>query len=373
MANNKHGARILDSKPPVLVRVTPDGVIQRTVRTVVLSAEKQHYYMGFVPGSEHKPKILTALGFSYLNSFSPLAWIPQNTLRNREGKEVGNPYRDLVTRTVSVRRFAVGRAMDGTLRAHDLTVIYDVNAYFAADVLGKYNYVPKGHRGPLPNPDWGKILNERSTEKFLDKHETWASVPIAPGICLVFDASHDVVRKLYREHAEREKFPDRFATTVCERNIFKKHFGFSTVPDDCRVEIACWQQPEFDFESLQDRIITRNGKIMIDGEEVVVDVAEEVATTEDLDAIVNDENDSQQDHQQATEQPVASNIGDALATLRTMIKSIGGIDVAKKILADKLDEYKIKSLADVGQLEDEAKIRGLVDVCIRYAKECETK
>jgi hypothetical protein len=368
--SKQHGARIVDTKPPVMVRVTPDGVIQRTLRTVTLSAEKQHFYLGFVPGSDQKPKIITALGFSYLNSFSPLAWIPQNSIRNSDGREVGNPYRDLTTRTVSVRRFAVGRAMDGTLRAHDLTVIYDVNAYFAADVLGKYNYVPRNHKGALPTPAWGKILNDRAADKFLDKNDTWASVPIAPGVTLVFDATNETVRKLYREHAEREKFPDRFATTICERNIFKKHFGFSTVPSDGKVQIACWQQPEFDFESLQDRIITRNGKILIDGEEVMVEVAEETATAEDLNAVVNDENDGPVDHpheETTTEEPCQ--VDNLRSNLRTEIKSMGGGKVAEKVLAEKLAEYKLRSLSDVATLDDEKKLSGLIDVCIRHSKE----
>ena len=220
----------------------------------------------------------------------------------------------------------------------------------------------------MPSPDWGKILNERAADKYLDKHDTWASVPIAPGICLVFDATHEVVRKLYREHAEREKFPDRFATTVCERNIFKKHFGFSTVPADGKVEIACWQQPEFDFEALQDRIVTRNGKIIVDGEEVMVEVAEEVATEEDLDAVVNDENDSAAGLPQHDEPISQSNgVDSARAVLRTMIKSIG-LDVAKEILAPKLKEFGLNSMADLATLDDEQKLRELNDVCIRHSK-----
>lgn len=373
--NAPHGTRIASTTPPTVIRIGPDGIVQRTTRIVTLSAERQHYYLGFVPGSDAKPKIITALGFSYLNSFNPLSWIPQKTLHSREGREVGNPYRDVATRTVSVRRFAVGRSMDGTLRAHDLTVIYDVNAYFASDVLGKYNFVPKNHKGPMPQPVWGKILNDRAADRYLDKHDTWASVPIAPGICLVFDATDDTVRKLYREHAEREKFPDRFATTVCERNIFKKHFGFSTAPPDGKVTITCWQQPEFDFETLQGKIITRNGRIIVDGEEVEVEVAEEEATTEDLEAVINDENDGPVagSHHTATETTDSGNVESLRQNLRGMIQSIGGSDIAQSVLGPLLAEYGMKKLSQLATCYDEEKLRALIDGCIRHSKNKEGK
>lgn len=291
IVNKTSGTRIVDQgRNSFLIKVTPEGIVRQTIMEVTLLAEKGHFYLGKGKGKEAPPRIITAQGFVYLNSLAPLSFIPQTTLVNNEGKVVGNPSKDLVNKTVTVRRFAVGRSWDGSLRAHDLTLTYDLNAYFAADVLAKYNYASYGPNGSTIEPPWGKIVNERAAERLLDSKDTWSYVRVAPGVCLAFDCTFKLVRELYREHAEREKFPDRQATALCNRNILKNHFGFTHVPEDGKVKICCWHSEDLEFEKLEQKLVTRNGIVTIDGEEIAVEVTRSEATREDLEsAVVDDE------------------------------------------------------------------------------------
>lgn len=365
----KQGTYIVNGKPATLVKITSDGLIKRTIRKVELSPERGHFYMGFVPGDAQKPKIITAQGFAYLNQFSPLAWIPQDTIRDPDGKEVGNPQDKRKSEgLVRVRRFAVGRTVDGTLRAYDLTLTYDLNAYFAADVLGKYN-AKEGHgrSAKMGTPKWGQIINELSLEDHLRKNPSHGSVPIAPGIYLVFDATNVEIRKLYREHNERVRFADRFAVSVCERNILKKHFGFSTVPPNNVVEIACWEQPEFNFEKLASSVVTKNGRIVVDGEEIEAEVSDEVATTEDIEAVINDEEDAAagEDQEDETHRPSPDK---ARAELRALFK-MHGIKNVEPWVSEKLKSSGVGSIANLASCEDIVLMEELAQIIRNKAKQ----
>lgn len=382
---NPEGCRIVGQcGKATLVRVTPDGIVRRFIRHVQLTQEKGHFYEGFAPGQGSKPKIITAQGFYYLNSFAPLAFIPTPTIFNNEGKEVGNPERSQDKSLVRVRRFAVGRTSDGTLRAYDLTVNYDVFTYFAADVLNKYNDRSNNQNrsSKLPSPEWGKIINDRNLDRFLNENPSWGSVPLGPGTSLAYDATNDVIRKLYREHMQRMMFADRFANTICERNILKKHFGFSTVPKGGVVQVACWEQPEFStgFEDMQKSVITRNGKIIVDGEEIQVEVSEQLADQEDMEAVGNDEADAtesglvgRQDDPTPQQQQSGPTPEKLRSDLSVVLRAIGGKKQAETLLKEPLKEIGFKGLGDVATCEDTEKLSKIYEICRQFKSDQASK
>lgn len=363
----------------MLVRVTNDGVIKRTRKRVELKAELGHFYLGkapWTPGQKSqapRPKIVTALGFEYLNTFSPLAWVPMPTLKNSDGKEVGNPENRIKTDGyVRVSQFAVGRASDGTMRAHELTLTYDLNAYFAADIYKKFSTPDKDSKN---SPVWGELMNVPAAMEEIRKHKSKSSVVVGPDIALVFDLKHPEVMALFKEHNEQRRFADRFAVSICRRNIYKKHFGFTNAPDSGVVFLDCWDQPEVDFESLRDNIVTRNGRVMIDGEEVQVEAMEATVNAEDMEAA------GQDDDGEGTigEAPVATqepSVDKAKALLRASIRSVGGTDAADKVMWSKTsDELKAKlkavgvsSVLDFKNCNDIGIISAITDVYTQHRK-----
>jgi hypothetical protein len=316
-------------KSAYLVRITRDGVIKRTRRTIELKSELGHFYLGkapWVPGGKTlpRPKIITALGFEYLNTFSPIAWVSSPTIRNSDGKEVGNPDNRIKTDGyVRVTQFGVGRASDGTLRAHDLTLTYDLNAYFAADLYKKFT--DKDGKGG----EWGEIVNLQAAQEHTKRERNYSYILIGPEIALLFNLKHAVVVALFREHSEQRRFADRLAVSICRRNIYKKHFGFTNCPENGIVTIDCWEQPEVDFESLRNNVVTRNGRIIIDGEEVQVDSTEETATIDDIEASHEDDDDNSRPTVQVD---AVHDLEKSRAALRDAIRVAGGKDVAQEIL-----------------------------------------
>lgn len=381
------GTRIVapPNQPAMLIKITTDGVIKRTRKTVTLKAEMNHVYLGKsagkIPGTNQwgpRAKIITALGFDYLSTFSPLAWIPSKTIRDHEGKEVGNPDNKLKTHgIVRVHQFAVGRASDGTLRAHDLTLTYDLDAYFAADVLGKFHEKTSEDGKP---PEWGRVLNAQGAEEYVRKHPSWGSVIIGPGICLVFDLTINVIAGLYREHGQQRRFADRTAVSICRRNIYKKHFGFSNCPESGVIELDCWEQPEIDFESLQDHIVTRNGRVIIDGEVVQVEVSEMTADTEDVEASVGDDDESQAtdasgaNTESTPTKPTISPIDEAKSQLREHMRTLGQPHVGAILaqarkdndsLGQMLVASKISKMSDLSKSTDVKLLAAINDACTR--------
>lgn len=365
----EQGTRIVSDALNYFATVTPDGILRRTVMTVKLDPSKGHYYLGRAIDNRPPPKIITAQGFVYLNSLAPIAFIPQPTLFNSDGREVGNPCKDLALRTVTVRRFAVGRSWDGQLRAYDLTLTYDLNAYFAADVLGKFNLCSSRDKQMTP-PEWGTIVNERAAEKLLDKQDTWSYVKVAPGICLAFDCTHPVVRALYRENAEREKFPDRQAIALCNRNILKLHFGFTSVPDDDTVKICCWHSSSLNFETLEKSVVTRNGIVTIDGQQIDVRVEHSTATREDLDSLAGDEEEPSAEQVKPDPQKTAKAEfpEDWLKILGSSIRAIGGRPVADKLFAEELGKRKM-TLASLVECKDVELLKMLNEMAMKHKRE----
>jgi hypothetical protein len=277
-----------DKEKASIVRIDDKGAFTRSVVKVVLRPELKHFYMGKGVKDDKtnqwvKPRIITATGFDHINKHSPMSWIPQATLVNEHGVQVGNPYivrRGSCIESVRVRRFAVGRTMDGQLKCHDLTLIYEPLAYLNTDLLADFE---AKKLGPDANIVSEHEANIQSKELGLHKIE------IAPSIYLVFSLAESQARARLKEYSERTKFADRLATSICDRNLLAKFWGMRVVPECGYILVPQWHQDkELTPEKLESGIVTRGGVIVIDGEEIQVESAIAAASDEDLDSMKND-------------------------------------------------------------------------------------
>lgn len=356
-----------------LMRVDRDGVVVRSRHRQQLKLELGHYYLGKAPSARQggktvygdKPKIVTATGFEYLNGFCPLSWIPKGTLVDQDGKEVGNPLIKKVDGNIEhvrIRRFAVGRSHDGTMRAYDLTLNYDPAAYFQAEIYAEFARVPYGQTGTPPPKKWGKLLNSSAAKQYCEEIETWSHVPIAPGVSLCYDITASEIQKCFREFRQRTQFADRLARTICERNIYKKHFGFATVPEDGIVTLYRWSQPDISVEQLEAGIVTRNGRIVLDDEEIEV-VASEVDADLDDDETAKDDLSREQDFTPVNEPEVVDGPDpDKLRSyIGTLIRKQGGASAVSKAIAPAMKAAGVKKLADLATIDDCEKLQGIAN------------
>lgn len=271
-----------------LVRKTPNGIVRNMLTNVQLRQSQGHVYQANIWNQEKKVAekrwALTASGYFHLNQFAGVSFATPETLLAPDGRTTGNPH---ITRNehgeitmVKVRRIGVGRNAVGNMIAVDLTVTLDLATYFAQDVWSQWA------RGDSTKP-WG-VLCDADTNHAVDGAPAtgrYRKLRCPGGVVLALDLSHMAVIKLFGEHINRQKFAERYAITVCERNILKKFLAVTYAPESLIVPVVSWQTQDRSWRE-------------------VLDVAEQVAKTgnaTELDAVERETVDATKDDlEQAT-------------------------------------------------------------------------
>jgi hypothetical protein len=233
-----------------------------------------------IDGRWCQKKCITASGFNYLNTFAGIGFVDPPRVLDDNGVEVQNP---IIRRRrgrpefVRVTKGAVGRANNGTLRLLLLTLTYDVEAYFAADLYRAWN-------DGKTTMKWGHIANEEVAKQEVLAGKNLSEVYLGSGNCLVYDVSDRDVLVRLGEQNQKSLFADRLAQSIVERNLLKRHFGFTYTDDDGCVEIVCWPQADLNWDSISRSIRTRSedGFVVLGGEKVAIEEEAVDLTEEDV-------------------------------------------------------------------------------------------
>jgi hypothetical protein len=225
----------------VYIKVTKDGQILRPIKASITLYEKAGHFYG-LPGkwnpdtkvTEKKYPIASA-GYVHLNKVASISILTPPTVV-RDGIQQPNPYveRNPKTRAIDsviVRKIGIGYSPAGNIVAIDKTLYYNPYTYFIQSIqakMGKDKWVKGQKTDEKANPNAAVV---GIAEDKPERPGSWVFFPIELPLGLWVNYEDPAIVDCLEEHTQRQRFGDRIAQTIVERNILKDHpaIGVSSV------------------------------------------------------------------------------------------------------------------------------------------------
>jgi len=241
----------------VYCRANPDGTIMRPIKTVMRLWDKLgHFYPVYdskagkgKPAPEDdegdgqdapRPRgkvekyrySLTVSGYRQLNKTAAITTLtPQSIVVGGEVRN--NPYVERAGTTkaitgVAVRKIGIGYAASGSVVVIDKYLFYNPYTYFIQSIQAKMK--EKWWSGPLQdqpkNPNaalYGQV--DENPGKFTQdpRPGRWVFFLVEAPLGLWINYDDPAILDCLSEHTQRQRFGDRIAQTIVERNIYKDH------------------------------------------------------------------------------------------------------------------------------------------------------
>jgi hypothetical protein len=269
-----------------LVKFERGAIVKNHLTQVKLSRDRRAGDAYAISNRADAPLILTAQAYSRLNAFTGMSFITPDTIADEGGNRVPNPYLERADGTrhivaVRIRKIGIVRNPMGNMVAIDLTVVLDLQGYYVQDLFAKW----RGYRNEQPKA-WGKLVEK--AEQYPEEYKNQLVVDASPNTVLLVDLSELEVLNVEQERQQRQRFADRLAATIVERNIAKKFYGITQLPADGRVPVVGWRQVDRDLEEMARIVEQANaGKVSIGDEDLEIIRPEvETATADDVGASV---------------------------------------------------------------------------------------
>lgn len=225
----------------VYIKATKDGQIMRPIKAQITLFEKAGHFYG-LPGKydpdtkkTEKKYAITSAGYTHLNKVASISILTPPTVV-RDGVQQPNPYveRNPKTRAIEsviVRKIGIGYSPAGNITAIDKTLYYNPYTYFIQSIQAKIKKVKweKGEKtDEKANPN-AAVVGKADAEP--DKPGSWAFFPIEEPLGLWINYEDQAIVDCLEEHTQRQRFGDRIAQKIVERNILKDHpaIGVSNV------------------------------------------------------------------------------------------------------------------------------------------------
>jgi hypothetical protein len=215
----------------VFIKRTESGQYLRPIKAKLTLFEKaKHFY--WIAGSY----AISASGYTHLNKVSSINLITPKTV-SVDGREQPNPYvergRNKLIETVNVRKIGIGYSPVGNITVIDKTLFYNIYTYFIESLqskMKKQEYKNGQPTGKLLYPDCAEVGHRLEKPK---KPGKWAFFEIASPIGIWADYTHPAIIACLEDHTQRQRFGDRIAQKIVERNILKDHpaIGISHLDD----------------------------------------------------------------------------------------------------------------------------------------------
>ena len=205
----------------VYVRVRDDQIMRPVKARITLFSQLKHFY-SIKKGSY----AITAAGYVHLNKVASINLVtPQYVIV--DGKKQHNPRVERNNRTraieaVSIRKLGIGYSPIGNITVIDKTLFYNIYTYFIQSVQAKMNKVVWKNGSPTDEklyPDCaftGTASDEPGTGK-------WAFFETVEPLGIWVNYEDKAILDCLDEHTQRQKFGDRMAQKIVERNILKDH------------------------------------------------------------------------------------------------------------------------------------------------------
>jgi len=210
----------------VFLKRTDEGQILRPVkaRMTLYEKSKQIYKVG----NDYSP---TAAGYIHLNKTASISIVTPPTV-SVGGINQPNPYveRDPKTKaieTVNVRKIGIGYSPIGNITVIDKTLFYNVYTYFIQSIQAKMNRKiwdnkAKQYTTELAYPNAARIGTRMSKPEASDT-AAWAFYETASPLGIWVNYLDPAIQECLEEHTQRQRFGDRIAQTIVQRNILADH------------------------------------------------------------------------------------------------------------------------------------------------------
>jgi len=211
------------------------GTVYQIVRGgQVMAAVKADMTLHEKLGHFYKMKdrsIITSIGYVHLNKVASISILtPQNVIV--DGRPVPNPHieRDPKTKailSVNIRKMGVGFSPAGSIVVIDKTLFYNVYTYLIQSIqkkMGDCKWDNSGGRAFKTDvrkfPDcavYGVAGKEPTTKG------SWYFLPTEGALGIWINYEDQATVDCLEEHTQRQRFGDRIAQKIVERNILKDH------------------------------------------------------------------------------------------------------------------------------------------------------
>lgn len=232
---NKETALALTADFATVYASVYGGEFMKPVKaTFTLSEKKGHFY------TIGDKTVISSTGYIQLNKAASVNIVTPKTVVV-DGKEENNPYIERHGKTraiesVAVRKIGIGFSPIGNMTVIDKTLFYNVYTYLIQSIQAKmkarkWKTGKNGKRylsdDPL-YPNCAKVGTEQ--DKPTDKGK-WTFFLTADPLGIWVDYTNDAILACLEEHTQRQRFGDRIAQKICERNILRDHpaIGVSSV------------------------------------------------------------------------------------------------------------------------------------------------
>lgn len=218
-----------------------DGQLMEPVKAnMTLNENKGHTY------SMRNKHYITGSGYKILNKVASINLVTPKAVIV-DGKEEPNPYveRNENTRAIEAvasRKIGIGFSPLGNITVIDKTLYYNVYTYLIQSIQAKMKREDFKTKKKL-HPDCAKIGIKE------DKPKTgkWVFFETAAPLGIWANYEDQAIIDCLEEHTQRQRFGDRIAQSICERNILRDHpaIGVSQVEVDdngiAKVTVYGWR------------------------------------------------------------------------------------------------------------------------------------
>lgn len=267
-----------DQAYPTSIRLAGKQEIVLQKKTFQLRASEGHiYYSGTKDGV--KQYAIQADGYLMMNKFANLTIATPPTVMI-DGVLQNNPYpirtkdhRRLIELVV-VRKIAIGRAPMGNIVAVDQTISFAPYTYFMESLLKLTE--------DYPTVAEIRTINSLTPEE--KRNFPFYEIDESVGV-FIHDKNNKEYLKALSNHISNQKFGERKAASICERNCMRKHpaFGIRNVQLKGKGSDAYAELPVFSWietESTRNQIL-KYKQVIEQGSKDINDLNIEVSTHED--------------------------------------------------------------------------------------------
>jgi len=203
----------------VLARKHGSQILNPFEASLTLSEKRGHLYK--MKGKH----AITSTGYIHLNRIASISLVtPQEVVV--DGQAYPNPHieRNNITKaieTVNVRKMAIGFSPVGNIVAIDKTLFYNVYTYFIQAIQAKMK-ATEWQKTDLKYPNCA-IYGTRRDKPDLGGKEKWVFYETVRPLGIWIDYTHPAIIACLEDHTQRQRFGDRIAQKIAERNCLKDH------------------------------------------------------------------------------------------------------------------------------------------------------
>lgn len=208
------------------VKVRENGQILRPMRAIFTLFHKL--------GHLYKMKdtySITNTGYRILNKVASVSLAtPEKVIV--DGRAQPNPYIERNKKTklneiVWIRKVGIGYSLIGNVVVIDKTLCYNIKTYFLQAIqakMEKQEWQNDQPTGKLLYPNCAKLGTE---DKQPQEDGSWVFFMVEKPLGLWVNYSDPAILDCVKDHIQRQRFGDRIAQTIVERNILKDHPAIS--------------------------------------------------------------------------------------------------------------------------------------------------